>query len=399
MVLKTGIQWLILLWSGLGFFLSLWILVPAPTYTLLALSVGAPELSLWFLMWNAIALLLIQTTLPRNRWRNVALSGSAIGLVLSLLPLLQLPATEQRANAAMQQALGESYLTTIPQPLQPTMRPHPFSWLDLFTGLPKPAVRYTSGIQFASPDDVPLTLDLYRPLQVKPHPAIVTLYGGAWQHGSPSDNADFNRYMAAQGYTVLAIDYRHAPRYRFPAQLQDVQSALTFIQQHAAEYEVDLNHVALLGRSAGAHLALLAAYQSNLPNMPIQAVVDYYGPTDLVAGYTDLPHPDPIQVRTVLETLLGGSPAQLRSRYQQASPINYVKPNLPPTLLIRGDRDHIVKAIFSQQLFDRLQETDNTAVLIELPWAEHAFDAIFRGLSSQVSLYYTERFLAWALQR
>lgn len=81
-----------------------------------------------------------------------------------------------------------------------------------------------------------------------------------------------------------------------------------------------------------------------------------------------------------------------------ASPIHYVRPNLPPTLLVYGNRDHIVKPIFSQQLHDRLRFTNNTSVPIALPWAEHSFDAVFREIGNQIALYYTEGFLAWALR-
>lgn len=76
-----------------------------------------------------------------------------------------------------------------------------------------------------------------------------------------------------------------------------MQAALAFIGQHASEYETDLERMALLGRSAGAHLAMLAAYRPNAPR--IRAVVNYYGPVDLTEGYNDLPHPDPINVRAV----------------------------------------------------------------------------------------------------
>lgn len=118
-------------------------------------------------------------------------------------------------------------------------------------------------------------MDIYRPPQVGNYPAIVILYGGAWQYGNPKATADFSRYMAARGYTIFAIDYRHAPRYRFPAQLDDVRTALDFIRQSAAQYEAKADHVALMGRSAGGHLAMLAAYQADA--LPVQAVVSYYG--------------------------------------------------------------------------------------------------------------------------
>jgi acetyl esterase/lipase len=195
---------------------------------------------------------------------------------------------------------------------------------------------------------------------------------------------------------VWAIAYRHAPRYRFPAQIEDVQAALAFIQQHATEYETDLERIALLGRSAGAHLAMLAAYRPDAPR--IRAVVNYYGPVNLTKGYYDLPHPDPIDVRAVLKAFLGGSPDELPELYRQASPISYVSQPQPPSLLVYGGQDHIIQAKFGRTLGDRLQAVGSQVIFLEIPWAEHAFDAVFNGVSNQLALYYTERFLAWALQ-
>ena len=71
---------------------------------------------------------------------------------------------------------------------------------------------------------------------------------------------------------------------------------------------------------------------------------------------------------------------------------------VPPTLLVYGARDHVVAPRFGRALHDRLRQAGAVSVLLELPWAEHAFDALPNGLSGQIALYYTERFLAWALR-
>lgn len=399
--LRTIYKLLVLLSSSIGLFLSLWIVVPAPIGLLLPLGVGAPEISPWLIVLNAIALLLVFVAIRPGRRQRLTLMGSLVGFLLSTLPVVQLPATEQHLSAAMRQGLGADYQGQIPSSIQAQMRPRPFVLADGFSGIDPGAARFTSGIPFATPDHRPLTLDVYQPPpdpsrpEGEAGPAIVVLYGGAWRGGSPAQNVDFNRYMAARGYTVFAIDYRHAPRYRFPAQLEDVRSALAFIRQHAAKYQTNPGRIALLGRSAGAHLAMLAAYE---PGTPVRAVVNYYGPVDLAGGYADPPHPDPINVRAVLEAFLGGSPGKLANQYRVASPISYVTQPLPPTLLVYGSRDHVVEAKFGRRFYERLRSVGSTAVLLEIPWAEHAFDEIFNGPSNQLALYYTERFLAWALR-
>lgn len=389
-------------------FLSLWIVVPAPTFFLLPLGVGAPEVSPFLLLGQGLVLALTLVLRggkvgDRGRSRSflwlLTVGFSAAGLVLSSLPLLQLPATVRRAEAQMQSGLGANYSDQISAQVQPLLRSRPFILGDLIRGLPEPAIAPQHQTVLTS-DGAALALDIYQSptsfTQQDTHPAIITIYGGAWQRGEPAATARFSAYMAAQGYTVVAIDYRHAPEYRFPTQLKDVQTALEWVSDRAPDYRIDPNRIALVGWSAGAHLAMLAAYQS--VGLPIRAVVNYYGPVNLLAGYYDPPVPDPIDTRAVLDAFLGGSPAQFPELYQQASPIFSVRSGLPPTLLIYGQRDHVVKPSYGQQLYEQLQTSGNSATLIAIPWAEHAFDAVFRGPSNQIALYYTERFLAWALR-
>jgi acetyl esterase/lipase len=321
---------------------------------------------------------------------------SLAALLLSALPLAQWPGANQAADRAFTQTLGPDYLAKIPAAALAKMRSSPFVLTDLGRKISHPAIREALDIPFAQPQGVPLTLNYYGPTAPGRYPAIVTIYGGAWQRGKPGQDETFNRYIAAQGYAVWAIDYRHAPQHRFPAPIEDLQTALRFIAQHAAEYDTDISRVALMGRSAGAQLAMLAAYRDS--PLPIRAVVDYYGPVDLTAGYYDVPVPDPIGSRAILESFLGGAPPQFAALYRQASPINAVAPGLPPSLLIYGGKDHIVESRFGRHLAETLQAQGNRAVFIEIPWADHAFDSVFSGLSNQMALYYTERFLAWALQ-
>ncbi len=389
---------LALLLSGAGIFLSSWIVIPAPNFTLLLLGIGAPEVSTWLLVLNATSALISLLGIRDNWLQRLALAASLVGLVLSALPLAQLPATQQKMDAAMVEGLGADY-DIAPKGRLPAAAPvgrsHPFVLADTFRGIDTGIIRYTPRIQFAAPNGIPLSMDIYRPANTGKNPTLVVLYGGSWQNGNPSNNQEFSHYMAAQGYTVFAIAYRHAPRDRFPAQLDDVRSALSFIKEHSAEYDADPERIALLGRSAGGHLAMLAAYQPDA--LPIRAVVNYYGPFNLTKGYREPPNPDPLNVRAVLEAFLGGTPDQLPQQYAKASPISYVTRPLPPTLLVHGSRDHIVEVRFARNMHKRLRDANSTSVLLEIPRAEHSFDSIFQGPSNQLALYYTERFLAWAL--
>jgi acetyl esterase/lipase len=382
-----------------GLFLSAWIVLPPPNFFFLRLAVGAPEVSPWLIGLQAIALLLLLTTYSTSWLKPVALACVAIALVLSTLPLVQLPQLIRKADQAMIQS-------GIPAQSLERGRSRPFVFWDVFRGIAIAPTRPAQVIQFANPQGEPLAMNVYQPLPPgdqpagtkSKYPAVIVIHGGGWQGGRPGDNAAVSRYLAAQGYTVLAITYRLAPRHRFPAQLEDVRAAIAYIRQHADDLEVDVSRMALMGRSAGAHLAMLAGYEDVLNAPPLRGVVNYYGPVDLTEGYYDPPKPDPIDTIRLLEDLLGGTPKELSELYKLASPLTFARAGVPPSLLIYGGRDHVVQAKFGRGLAERLRQTGNVAMFLEIPWAEHAFDAIFPGVSNQVALYYTERFLHWVLR-
>ncbi len=386
---------LVLLVCLVSFLVCIWIVIPAPIFSLLPLSVGTPEISPWLVAINALITIVLALVISQKQsgWAfRVALSLSVAALVLSALPLAQYSQARKNADQAMVAVLGNDSLNATK-----ASRSQPFILADAFRGITPSPVREALDIPFVNyPNGVTLRMNVYRPVEVGNYPAIVMIYGGAWQRGDPYQNELFSRYMANQGYVVWTISYRHAPTYHFPAQIEDVRSALEFIKQHAVAYETDLNRVAIMGRSAGAQLASIAAY--NPSPIVFRAVVNYYGPVNLTAGYYDVPNPDPIGSRSVLTAFLGGTPNEKGAEYFSASPLNSVRSDLPPSLLIYGGRDHIVMSKFGKFLAQALEAKQNKVVFIEIPWADHAFDAVFQGVSNQFALYYTERFLAWALR-
>jgi acetyl esterase/lipase len=391
----------VILWllTTVGLFLSLWIIIPAPIFSLLILSVGAPEISPAIICLNLIAVVVNAIVYgwqypKQSRRLFVNLGCIVLALCLSVSPLLQFSATQQRAESVITNSLGRDYLDRIPQSVKAQMRSQPFLLSTLWRGIASPQVRIDRHIPFAAADGTQLAMNIYRPAKVGKYPALVAIYGGAWQRGSADSDEEFNRYIAARGYVVWAVDYRHAPKYKFPAQIDDIRSAFAVIKAQAQSKETDLDRVAVIGRSAGAQLAMLAAYRGDVP---IRAVVNYYGPVNLTAGYNDPPVPDPIDSRATLRDFLGGTPQDFPQLYRDASPLSAVKSGLPPTLLIYGGKDRIVESKYGKFLADTLAKLGNRSIFIEIPWADHAFDAVFTGVSNQLALYYTERFLAWAL--
>ena len=362
--------------------------MPAPNRLLLPLAVGAPELSHWLVVIGLVVGIAIFATPHATAVGRTTIALTAAAVLLAASPLVRAPFAVRRFNQRMS-TLG-------PGALAPAHR-RPIVFRELWTGVTTGEARIVRGIQFAAPGGVPLTLDVYRPPSPGRYPPVVQIYGGAWQRGEPGDDAIAAGALASHGFVVFAVDYRHAPQWQWPAQIEDVRAALAWVRAHGSKYEADVSRLALIGRSAGAQLAMVAAYEPSAP--PISAVVSFYGPVDLVDGYRNPPVPDPLDVRAIERAFLGGTPEEVPEHYRTASPSSYVSRRLPPSLLIYGGRDNIVLPRFGSELADRLRAVGATAVLVDMPWAGHAFDKVPHGLSGQLSLFYTERFLAWAFGR
>lgn len=353
-------SWLLFFVATVLVLLSVWIVVPAPAIWAVALSIGISELSPLFL----IAALITGGLAWRigGSMQRPTLTLCVIAAVLCLLPIVRYP------------------------------REAPLSFRRLLLGLEEGDAVVHSGITINAASS--LTMNVYQPAAGDRHPILVQIYGGSWQRGVPGDDAAFARYLASRGYAVFAIDYRHAPAAKWPAQIDDVRAAIAWVRSHAVDYHADASRIAIIGRSAGAQLAMLAGFT----DPDIKGVISYYGPVNLTRGWREPPRPDPIGSRPVLEAYLGGTPDQVPAQYKDASPIEHISATVPPTLLIYGSRDHIVQAMYGRDLHAHLAAAGAQSQLVEIPWADHAFDAIPGGLSGQLSLWHTEQFLQKVLR-
>ena len=376
-------RWLTLAVALSALWIAVWIVLPPPNYFLLRFAVGAPELAAWLIVASLVGVALALPRATTTASARFAIAACIVSIALAGSVFVRFRATAARFDEATRALSAE--------PAQPLRRTR-LSLADLFRGIPVGRARITRGVVFAQPDNKPLTIDVYQPESAGPHPIVVQIYGGAWRNGAPGDFAKFAQWLAGGGYTVFAIDYRHSPQWHWPAHLDDVSNSLTWIASHATEYGGDTSRVALLGRSAGAHLALLAAYRPT--PFHVRGVVGFYAPVDLTDAYKNPPKPDPLDIRSVEKAFIGASPDQMPEQYAAASPISYALGRVPPTLLIFGGRDNIVEPRYGRQLRDALTASGNQVAYLEIPWAEHAFDEIFNGPSSQLALFYTERFLA-----
>src|SRR5215469_9248279 len=110
-------------------------------------------------------------------------------------------------------------------------------------------------VEFARPDGKPLLLDLHVPNGAGPFPAAILVHGGGFDEGSRSTNVrPLFDVLANAGFAWFSIDYRMAPEYRFPQAMEDVNSAIEWVKDHAKKYHVDPAKIVLAGESAGGFL-------------------------------------------------------------------------------------------------------------------------------------------------
>ena len=250
-----------------------------------------------------------------------------------------------------------------------------------------------------------LSLDVYLPT---PRPAtpsrpLLVVHGGFWAAGQRGEASLASRALAERGFTVFDVEYRIAPQPNWQTAVGDVKCAIGWVKQHAAtdDWNVDPKKLALLGRSAGAHLALMAAYTATADDLPAscpsggaaggavtdssaESVISLYGPTDLTWAYA---HPANLHAADSPEKLrafLGDAPEREPERYRAMSPTERVTARSPRTLLVQGGRDQFVAPDQIDRLTARLAAAGVPHETLVIPYAQHAFDFVPGSFSSQI---------------
>ncbi len=236
-------------------------------------------------------------------------------------------------------------------------------------------------------------LDLYLPAGAKKdRPLVVWIHGGAWNHNDKYADMGYMRNTVKtfidSGYALASIDYRFSTMAPFPAQVQDCNQALDYLYQQAGKYDYDKNRIALIGFSAGGHLASLIGLSQNnaiadfyaggkKPAFNIKCVLDFYGPADLVAASmsTDTTENN---TRSPIAMLLGAVPVERPDLAKKASPVSYVDKADPPFFIVNGEKDESVANTQSRLLSGWLNVNGVPNELIIVPGAPHygpMFDA------------------------
>lgn len=236
------------------------------------------------------------------------------------------------------------------------------------------SVRYDNDVVYASYGDRDLVLNLLLPTveSATPFPLVMYVQGSAWLPQNVYRSLPTFVDIARSGFVIASIEYRHSREAIAPAQAQDVKAAIRFMRANAEQYNVDPEKVAIWGNSSGGHLAALTGTSEGEAlfltsdnaeqSSAVQAVIDFFGPTDfrrMDDHPTQITHNGPRSP----ESLVVGGPIQDEAQTELVTaynPISYISPdkNIPPFLIVHGDIDNLVPFNQSVLLYEALREAN-----------------------------------------
>jgi len=245
-------------------------------------------------------------------------------------------------------------------------------------------MREHTDLQFAERESGPLALDLYVPERESGSPLVVSIHGGGWQSGDRTQTGDTLR-LVERGYALASVSYRLTDAATFPAQLRDCRAAIRWLRAHADEYGLDPDRVAAWGWSAGGHLAALLgtapdasfggpAVDSDVhpeQSHRVDAVLDFFGPTDLLAMGDHGSDRDHTTADSPEGKLVGGPVGERSDRARRASPQTHVDGTEPPFLVVHGSADRVVPRAQSNLFVSALADADDAVTYHVVAGGDH----------------------------
>ncbi len=252
-----------------------------------------------------------------------------------------------------------------------------------------------------------LILDLARPAQTSGLvPGIVYVHGGGWRGGSRNSYHNEVQEAARRGYVAVTVDYRLTQpdaegkaKYPFPAQLEDVKCAVRWLRANADKYHVDPKRIGATGESAGGHLVLMLAVTGDNKQFEgtggnpdvssqVQAVVNWFGPTDLARMYGYNKAVDPL-----LSALCGGTPQERPDQYKATSPVTYVTKDTCPVLTLHGTADKLVPVDQASEFDAAMKKAGATSVVMIIQGNGHGFGGKVRRQADDDTFAFFEQHL------
>lgn len=222
---------------------------------------------------------------------------------------------------------------------------------------------------------------------------IVYIHGGSWVQGDKKEfpKALIDELVGKRKYALASLNYRLVKdgKNTFPAPVEDVKKALAFIAANAAEYKYDGNSFALIGASAGAHLAMLYAYGYDSLKQ-VKTVVDIFGPTDLSDETVRQPGSES---NAIIVNFLG-TPDTAAKIVKEASPyFRLTGATGVPTIIFHGTADELVQVNQSEKLYKKLQDLGIPSQIKLYPGEKHELRPpvaadVFAGMIAWLEQYY-----------
>ena len=237
-----------------------------------------------------------------------------------------------------------------------------------------------------------LALDAHIPDGPGPFPTTILVHGGGWVAG---DKGQYITYifqsLTDANFAWFSINYRLAPQYKFPADTDDVEAAIRWVKANASKYKVDPNRIALVGESAGGHLVSYVG-ANHATDTHVAAVVSMYGIHDFfTASIAWKPIPEEILKLFGISTVDANSAPILI----KASPVVYIRKDMPPYLLMHGSKDEDVPYEQSVEMCDKMKKAEARCDLITIEGAPHGMD---HWESHPEWLWYKKALVDWLKQ-
>lgn len=235
-------------------------------------------------------------------------------------------------------------------------------------------------------------MDLFLPEKNETGGCILFIHGGGWVGGRKESWHAVAQHYAEQGYTCAAVSYRLAPRHRFPAQIEDVRRAMSYLKENAAKYSFSADSIVTFGSSAGGYLAIMLAIM-----LPEDELGDTEGLTirdtrpSAVVAYC--PVTDLRMERQFILDFMGGPRKEMPERYRMADPFERVCEVKTPFLIVQGDADETTTLAQSQAFCDEVLRHGGLAELVVLPKVKHGFGYGTQTEAQQVAIRHVTAFL------